>query len=115
MGGIGPCTQWLASAWDITDGLLTFRTLQKLECETAALRRKCAVVVAPLAKSNSLFLVLCGVWEGNAGNQDVWFGEEAAGGADRLLLQPGPLVPVFPELWRQSQKQSQHVRGSGLL
>lgn len=51
----------------------------------------------PLVKSISVFLVLCGIWEGNAGNRDVWFGEEGAGGADKLLLQPGPLVPVLPK------------------
>lgn len=68
MGGIAPCTQWLASAWDITGGLLTFRPLQKLEWETAALRGKSSVAATRFAKSVSLFLVVSGVWEGNAGN-----------------------------------------------
>lgn len=62
MGGITPCTQRLAS------GLLTFHPLQKLECETAALRRKSSVAATRFAKSVSLFLVVSGVWEGNAGN-----------------------------------------------
>lgn len=66
-----------------------------LEGGIAALRRKCSVAAAPLPKSISLFLGMCGVWEGNAGNQEVWLGEEVAGGADRLLLRLGPLVPVF--------------------